>query len=44
MWCRAKQRILNWGIANGQEAPKEMSLSQQENTNQKNPEIPPQTS
>jgi hypothetical protein len=46
MEYRAKQWILNWGIQNGWEAPKEMSnfLGHQENTNQNNPEIPPHTS
>ena len=43
MEYRAKQRILNWGISNGWEAPKEMFniLSHQGNANQNDPEIPP---
>ena len=38
---RAKQRILNWGIPNGWEAPREKFniLSHQVNANQNNPEI-----
>jgi hypothetical protein len=42
----AKQRILNWGISNGWEAPKQMFniLSHQGNANQNNPEISPHTS
>jgi len=44
MGYRAKGRILNWGILNGQEALKEMLniLSHQANANQNSPEIPPQ--
>jgi hypothetical protein len=46
MGYRTKQRILNWGISNGREAPKEMFniLSHQGNANQNNPEILPHTS
>ena len=46
MGYRAKQKILNWGILNGQEAPKELFniLSHQGNANQTIPEIPPHTS
>jgi hypothetical protein len=46
MGNRAKQRILKWGNANGQEAPKEMfnNLSQEEDESQNNPEIPPHAS
>jgi len=38
MGYRAKERILNWGILNDQEAPKEMDniLSHQRNANQNN--------
>jgi hypothetical protein len=41
MGYRAKRRIHNRGIANGQEAPKEMFkvLRHQGNANQNNPEI-----
>jgi hypothetical protein len=41
MGYRAKQRILNWGILDGQELPKEMFniLSHHGNANQNNPEI-----
>jgi hypothetical protein len=41
MGYRTKQRILNWGISNGQEAPKEMFsiLSHQRNANQNGPNI-----
>ena len=43
MGYRAKKRILNWGVTNGWEAPKETFniLSHQGNTNQNNSEIPP---
>jgi hypothetical protein len=43
MGCRAKQRILNREILNGQETLKEMfiTLCHQGNANQNNPEIPP---
>jgi hypothetical protein len=43
---RAKQKTLNQGKLNGQEAPKEMFniLNHQENANQNNPEILPHTS
>ena len=43
MLYRAKQRILNRGISNGQEALKEMCkvLSHQGNVNQNNFVIPP---
>jgi hypothetical protein len=46
MGYRAKQKILNRGISNGQEAFKEMFniLSHEGNTNQNNSEIPPYTS
>ena len=46
MGYRAKQRILNRGISNGQEALKEMFsiLSHQGNANQKDSEILPYTS
>jgi hypothetical protein len=45
MGYRAKQRILNYGILNGWEAPKQMFkiLNHQGNANQNNPEIPPHT-
>jgi hypothetical protein len=45
MWYRAKQRILNRGISNGQEALKEMFyiFSYQGDANQNDPEIPPYT-
>jgi hypothetical protein len=45
MGCRAKQIVLNWGIMNGWEAPKEMFnvLGNQGNANQNNPELPPHT-
>ena len=45
MRYRAKQRILNGGVRNGREAPKEMLNIHcpQENTNQNNPEILPHT-
>jgi hypothetical protein len=46
MGNRAKQRILNYGISNGQEAPNEtfnIFSHQEKVTNQKNPEIPPNT-
>jgi hypothetical protein len=45
MGYRAKQSILNWGISNGWETPKEKFniLSYQGNANQNNPEIPPHT-
>ena len=45
MGYRAKQRILNRGISNGQEALKEMFniLSHQGNANPNNPEIPSYT-
>jgi hypothetical protein len=40
MGHRAKQRILNWGISNGSEAPEKMFsiLNYQRNENQNNPE------
>jgi hypothetical protein len=46
MGYRAKQRILNWGILKGHEAPKDIFniLSHQGNTDQNNLEIPPHTS
>jgi hypothetical protein len=46
MGFRAKQRILNWGIPNGWEAPEKMFniLNHHRNANQNNPEIPPHTS
>jgi len=46
MGYRDKQRILNSGLSNGWEVPKEMFniLSHQGNASQNNPEIPPQTS
>ena len=46
MGYRAKQRILNLEILNGQEAPKEMFniLNYQGNANKNNTEIPPHTS
>jgi hypothetical protein len=45
MGYRAKQRLHSRGISNGQEALKEMFsiLSDQGNTNQNDPEIPPYT-
>jgi hypothetical protein len=45
MWYSSKQRILDRGISNGQEALKEMFnlLSCQGNSNQNNSEIPPYT-
>jgi hypothetical protein len=45
MRYNAKQRILNWGILNGREAPKEIFniLSHKGNTNKNDPEIPPYT-
>jgi hypothetical protein len=46
MAYRAKQNILNWGISNGQEAPKKMYniLSDQGKSKQNNSEILPHTS
>jgi hypothetical protein len=46
MGYRAKQKIHNIEISNGQEAPKEMFkvLSHQVYANQNDPEIPPHTS
>ena len=46
MGYRAKQRILNWGILNGREAPEKnfKILNHQGNANQDNLEIPPHTS
>jgi hypothetical protein len=45
MGYRAKQRTLNFGILNGQEAPKEMfnTLSYQGKENQNDPKIPSHT-
>jgi hypothetical protein len=45
MGSRTKQRIHIRGISNGREALKEMfkALSNQENANQNDPEIPPYT-
>jgi hypothetical protein len=46
MGYRAIQRILNWGILNGHEIPKQVFniFSHQRHANQNNPEIPPHTS
>ena len=45
MGYKAKQKILNRGIPNGQEALKEMFkvLSNQRNASQNNSEVPPYT-